>query len=47
MLFYNKTLFDAAGVDYPTNDMTWEEYAALAKEMTGKGNCKYGCHYHT
>ena len=47
VLFYNKTLFDAAGVDYPTNDMTWEEYAALAKEMTGKGNCKYGCHYHT
>ena len=47
VLFYNKTLFDAAGVAYPTNDMTWEEYAALAKEMTGKGNCKYGCHYHT
>lgn len=38
VLFYNKTLFDAAGVAYPTNDMTWEEYAALAKEMTGKGN---------
>ena len=47
VLFYNKTLFDAAGVAYPTNDMTWEEYAALAKQMTGKGNCKYGCHYHT
>ena len=47
VLFYNKTLFDAAGVAYPTNDMTWEEYVALAKEMTGKGNCKYGCHYHT
>lgn len=34
VLFYNKTLFDAAGVDYPTNDMTWEEYAALAEKMT-------------
>ena len=47
VLFYNKTLFDEAGVAYPTNDMTWEEYKALAIEMTGKGNCKYGCHYHT
>ena len=24
VLFYNKDLFDAAGVDYPTNDMTWD-----------------------
>lgn len=49
VLFYNKTLFDAAGVDYPTNDMTWEEYAALAEKMTqGDGIDKiYGSHYHT
>ncbi len=45
VLYYNKDLFDAAGVDYPTNDMTWEEYAELAKKMTGDGN--YGTHYHT
>ena len=45
VLFYNKDLFDAAGKDYPTNDMTWDEYAALAKEMTGDG--VYGTHYHT
>ena len=45
VLYYNKDLFDAAGVDYPTNDMTWEEYADLAKKMTGDGN--YGTHYHT
>ena len=25
VLFYNKDLFDAAGVPYPTNDMTFEE----------------------
>ena len=30
VLFYNKDLFDAAGVPYPTNDMTFEEYDALA-----------------
>lgn len=34
VLFYNKTLFDAAGVDYPSNDITWEEVADLAKEVT-------------
>jgi len=49
VLFYNKTLFDAAGVDYPTNDMTWEEYKELAIKMTsGEGVDKiYGTHYHT
>ena len=45
VLFYNKDLFDAAGVEYPTNDMTWEQYAELAKKLTGDGN--YGTHYHT
>ena len=45
VLFYNKDLFDAAGEAYPTNDMTWDEYADLAIKMTGDGN--YGTHYHT
>lgn len=43
MLFYNKDLFDAAGVAYPTNDMTWDAYAELAKQMTKDG--VYGTHY--
>lgn len=49
VLFYNKDLFDAAGVDYPTNDMTWEEYDALARELTDTtfGSQVYGAHYHT
>lgn len=49
VLFYNKDLFDAAGVDYPTNDMTMEEFDALARQMTsGEGAEKvYGNHYHT
>ena len=42
---YNKDLFDAAGVAYPTNDMTWDAYADLAKSMTKEG--VYGTHYHT
>ena len=45
VLFYNKDLFDAANVAYPTNDMTWDEYADLAVKMTGDG--VYGTHYHT
>lgn len=33
VLYYNKELFDEAGIDYP-GQMTWEEYAELAKQMT-------------
>lgn len=48
-VYYNKDLFDAAGVDYPTNDMTIEEFDALARKMTsGSGTDKvYGNHFHT
>lgn len=49
VIFYNKDLFDKAGVAYPTNDMTLDEYDALARQMTsGMGVDKvYGAHYHT
>lgn len=49
VVYYNKDLFDAAGVDYPTNDMTIEEYDALARKVTsGTGADKvYGSHFHT
>ena len=49
ILYYNKDLFDAAGVEYPSNDMTWEEYWELAGKMTsGEGSSKvYGSHNHT
>lgn len=49
VLYYNKDLFDAAGVEYPSNDMTWEEYYELAAKMTsGEGSSKvYGTHDHT
>ena len=30
VLFYNKDIFDAAGVPYPDNDMTWTEFEELA-----------------
>jgi len=47
VLFYNKDLFDAAGVELPNNDMTWDQYAELAKKMTDKEKGIYGTHYHT
>lgn len=49
VVFYNKDLFDAKGVAYPTNDMTFEEYDALARQMTDTtfGSQVYGAHYHT
>lgn len=49
VLFYNKDVFDNAGVAYPTNDMTWAEYDALAREVTDTtfGSQVYGAHYHT
>jgi multiple sugar transport system substrate-binding protein len=34
ILYYNKDLFDAAGVAYPTNDWTWDDLAAAAKKLT-------------
>ncbi len=49
VLYYNKDIFDAAGVEYPTNDMTWEQYKEKALALpSGEGVDKlYGSHYHT
>ena len=48
IMYYNKDIFDAAGVDYPTNDMTWDEFDTVARELTsGSGADKiYGAHFH-
>lgn len=49
VLFYNKDLFDKAGVAYPTNDMTFDQYDALARSLAVEtpGQEVYGAHYHT
>jgi len=49
VLYYNKDLFDKAKVAYPTNDMTWQQYADLAKKVSsGFGTDRvYGTHNHT
>ena len=41
LLYYNKTLFDQAGIDYPSKDMTWDMFYSKAKALTrGEGNDK-------
>jgi multiple sugar transport system substrate-binding protein len=49
LLYYNKDVFDKKGVAYPTNDMTFEQYDALARQVadTTFGSEVYGAHYHT
>ena len=49
LIYYNKDIFDAAGIPYPSNDMTLDQYDALARKLTrGSGADKiYGTHYHT
>lgn len=48
VMFYNKDLFDAKGVEYPDNDMTWDEYDELARKVTDTtmGSQVYGTHHH-
>ena len=43
-LYYNKDLFDAAGLDYPSAEWTWEDFELAAQKLTqGEGRTKtYG-----
>lgn len=34
VLFYNQDMFDAAGVNYPSSDWTWDEAVAAAEQLT-------------
>lgn len=44
VLYYNKDIFDEAGVEYPSNDWTWDdlEEAALALTKDVDGEHQYG-----
>lgn len=48
VVYYNKDLFDKAGVAYPNNDMTVAQYDELSRKMTsGAGSDKvYGSIFH-
>jgi multiple sugar transport system substrate-binding protein len=49
VLYYNKDIFDKAKAPYPSNDMTWSEWEALAIRLSsGSGNNKiWGALLHT
>ncbi|WP_313544308.1 ABC transporter substrate-binding protein [Leifsonia aquatica] len=44
-LLYNKTLFDKAGLAYPTADWTWDDFRTAAKKLTDEANHIYGYGY--
>jgi multiple sugar transport system substrate-binding protein len=44
-LIYNKTVFDTAGVDYPTEDWSWDDFRDAARELTDKTTETYGYAY--
>ncbi len=41
-IYYNKDMFDAVELDYPTSDWTWDEFAADAAALTSAENDIYG-----
>lgn len=36
VIYFNKSLFDKAGVKYPDGNWTWDDYVKLSKELTEK-----------
>ena len=42
VLFYNKDLFDAAGVAYPTDDWTWDNVINAGEQITDEQNRVWG-----
>ena len=42
-LWYNKTLFDEAGIAYPTADWTWDDLYEAAKALTKDGVYGFAC----
>ena len=44
-VYYNTELFDAAGLDYPSPDWTWEDFRAAAEALTDPDQNVYGTAY--
>lgn len=42
VVYYNKDLFDKAGVSYPTDGWTWQDLKDAAKKLTNKNEKVYG-----
>jgi multiple sugar transport system substrate-binding protein len=35
VMFYNQTMFDRAGIAYPSEEWTWDDFLAAAKKLSG------------
>lgn len=46
VLYYNKKMFDDAGIAYPEN-ITWDEYEEIAKKLSKPDEQIYGAYQHT
>jgi multiple sugar transport system substrate-binding protein len=47
VVFYNKALFDQAGVEYPDGSWTWDDYADMEADLTSAlGGAAYGGYQH-
>ncbi len=50
VLFYNKALFDTAGIAYPDGSWTWDKYVSVSEQLTtalrGKGSKAVGDYQH-
>lgn len=42
VLYYNKAIFDEAGVAYPTDDWTWDDLLAAAQALTKPDGSQWG-----
>ncbi|WP_429976075.1 ABC transporter substrate-binding protein [Enterococcus sp. DIV0086] len=40
-VYYNKDMFDKAGIAYPTDEWTWDEFEEMAKKLTIKSGDNY------
>jgi multiple sugar transport system substrate-binding protein len=42
VMYYNKNMFDAAGISYPTDDWTWDEFLDISRKLTSKDVYGFG-----
>lgn len=41
-IWYNKKMFDEAGIEYPDGSWTWDEFYDIAKKLTKEDGSQYG-----
>ena len=42
VVYYNKDMFDEAGIDYPDGSWTWDEFYDIAEKLTKEDGSQYG-----